>query len=565
MTGPRIVTRSHAAADRERLVAAGIQPVLARVLAARGVTRPEQIHTALAALPSPAPLKDAQTAARLLATVIERGARMVIVADYDADGATACAVVLRAMRAMGADVDYLVPNRFEMGYGLTPEIVALAAARHPAVLVTVDNGIASIEGVAEARARGIDVVVTDHHLPGEALPAAAAIVNPNQPGCGFAGRQLAGVGVAFYVMLALRSELRARGWFATRPEPNLAHLLDIVALGTVADVVRLDDLNRLLVANGLARIRAQRGAPGILALLEVAGRDARRASAYDLGFVAGPRLNAAGRLTDMSLGIECLVTDDAARARELAAELHRLNAERRQIEADMQADALAQLDGIDAQGGYTLTLFDPDWHQGVVGLLAARLRERLHRPVIAFARGADGMLKGSGRSIRALHLRDALDLVAKRRPGCVQRFGGHAAAAGLTLRECDLAEFSAAFESVARALLSPGDLEEIVETDGPLGEQELDLATAQALQACVWGQGFPPPRFTGEFMVDKQRVVGEKHARLVLRTGRRRLDAIAFNQPEPLPGRIRAVYRPEANEWQGNLRLQLVIERWEVG
>ena len=489
---------------------------------------------------------------------------MLIVADYDSDGATACAVGVRALRAMGAHVDYLVPNRFEYGYGLTPEIVALARQRFtPAVLITVDNGIASVEGVAAANAAGLRVWVTDHHLPGAELPDAECIVNPNQPGCEFPSKHLAGVGVMFYAMLALRAELRQRGWFASRSEPNLASLLDLVALGTVADVVRLDSNNRLLVKQGLERIRAGKTWPGVGALLRIAGRDARRASTYDLGFVVGPRLNAAGRLDDMSRGIECLLADDAVAAGRIAQELDHLNRQRRAIESDMHEAALARLETIDAREDYSLCLFDPDWHQGVIGILASRLKEKLHRPVIAFARGADGEIKGSGRSIAALHLRDALDRVTKREPGLILRFGGHAAAAGLTVREADFARFRAAFEDAARALLEPADLDRVIATDGPLERDRLTLDDAHTLEQAVWGQGFPPPTFCDEFAVVEQRVVGGRHLRLRVARDGGDYEAMLFGAADPLPPRVRAVYRLAVNEFNGSRRLQLTIEHWE--
>jgi len=550
------------------LMAGGIHPVLARVLAARGVATIEELDADLARLPSFALLKGIDTAAARLADAIARGERILVVADYDADGATACAVAVRGLAAMGAVVDFLVPNRFEYGYGLTPEIVVEAANRGPRLIVTVDNGIASHDGVAEAAARGIEVLITDHHLPAATLPAPAIIVNPNQPGCAFPGKHVAGVGVMFYVLMATRALLRERGAFAGRPEPNLATLLDLVALGTVADVVRLDGINRTLVAQGLARIRAGRCQPGIAALFSAAGKDARRASAYDLGFVAGPRLNAAGRLADMSVGIRCLLADTAVAALPLATELDRLNRERRDVEAVMQEEALAELHARaanDAAGdAYTLCLFRPEWHQGVVGIVASRLKDRHHRPAIVFARGSGGELKGSGRSIPGFHLRDALDLVTKREPGVIARFGGHAYAAGLSLAESDLPRFAAAFESVAREQLTPAHLARTQETDGGLDPADVTLDLAHALSGEVWGQGFPAPAFDDVFDVADQRIVGGKHSKLVLeRRGAGRFAAILFNHAEPLPPTIRAVYRPEPNEWNGTVALQLVVVHWE--
>jgi single-stranded-DNA-specific exonuclease len=550
------------------LAASGIDPVLARVFAARGVESSAELDTDLVRLPSFALLKGIEAAAARLADAIAARERIVVVADYDADGATACAVAVRGLASLGADVDFLVPNRFEYGYGLTPEIVADAAARAPRLIVTVDNGIASHDGVAAAAARGIDVLITDHHLPAATLPAPALIVNPNQPGCEFPGKHLAGVGVMFYVLTAVRALLRERGAFARGPEPNLATLLDLVALGTVADVVRLDGINRALVAQGIARIRAGRCQPGVEALFAAAGRDARRATTYDLGFVAGPRLNAAGRLADMTVGIRCLLAPTQVAALPLATELDRLNRERRDVEATMQEEALADIAadaGID--GAFTLCLFRAEWHQGVVGIVASRLKDRYHRPAIVFARGTGGELRGSGRSIPGFHLRDALDLVAKRAPGVVTRFGGHAHAAGLSIAESGLEQFGAVFEAVAREQLSPAHLARVHETDGALAPAELTLELAQALAAGVWGQGFPWPTFDDVFEVADQRIVGGRHSRLVLRRRGAAVDAvhaaILFNHADALPPAIRAVYRPDPNEWNGTIALQLVIEHWE--
>ena len=558
---PEIHHRSVDEAARARLIASGCDPRLARLYAARGLCAVEELATTLASLATPDRLQHVDDAARLLADAIGAGEKLLIVADYDADGATACAVGVKALRAFGANVDYIVPNRFEHSYGLSPQIVEQAAKRSPNWLITVDNGIAAVEGIEAANALGIRVLVTDHHLPGARLPAAACIVNPNQEGCGFPSKHLAGVGVIFYVMLALRAELRRRGAFAGRSEPNLAELLDLVALGTVADVVRLDANNRILVAQGLARIRAGKASHGLAALMEVAGRDPRRAAAYDLGFAAGPRLNAAGRLDDMSLGIECLLATDEARAREFAARLDQLNRERREIEGDMQASALAMVDAVQVGDTYTIAMHHPDWHAGVVGILASRLKDRFHRPVFAFASdGNGGKLKGSGRSIPGLHLRDALDLVDKRRPGMMERFGGHAGAAGATLRLESLDDFRATFEAVARELLTPADLELRLETDGELEIGDLTYDFACLLKDQVWGQGFPEPRFVGEFRVESQKVVGEKHLRLTLAAGGRRHEAIRFGSPDPLPASIRCVYRLDVNEYQGARSLQLVVE-----
>jgi len=545
------------------LAAAGIAPVLARIYAARGICSAAELDDDLALLPPWRSLLGIDAAAARLADAIERSERLLIVADYDADGATACAVGVRGLRAMGAQVEFLVPNRFEFGYGLTPEIVALAAARAPAVIITVDNGIASLDGVSAAQARGIDVLITDHHLPGPALPSPALIVNPNQPGCTFPSKHLAGVGVMFYVLIALRALLRKRGRLAEGSEPNLAALLDLVALGTIADVVKLDQTNRILVAQGLRRIRAGRAQAGVCALLAVAGREPARATTYDLGFVAGPRLNAAGRLADMSIGIACLLADDEGSALGAAAQLDRLNRERREIEATMQQQALVGVDEVVADDAFTLCLYRPEWHQGVVGIVASRLKDRFHRPVVVFARASDGELRGSGRAISGFHLRDALDLVAKRAPGTIVRFGGHAHAAGLSIPEEALPRFAEEFERVAREHLAPAALRKTLETDGELGPEDLTLGLADELGARIWGQGFPAPVFEGEFTVIEQRVVGGEHVRAVLSCAGRRVDAIAFRTPGPLPARLRAAYRPERNDFQGLSSLQLVIEHWE--
>ena len=579
---PRAVSAAHEAA----LCAAGLHPLLARIYAARGVSSPQQLTTDLSSLVLPERLHNVARMAAILADAIDARERLLIVADYDSDGATACAVGLRALRAFGATVDYIVPNRFEYGYGLTPEIVELAVRlKQPDILITVDNGIASVEGVATANRLGVRVLITDHHLPGPALPDALCIVNPNQAACGFPSKHLAGVGVMFYLMLALRAELRRRGAFAPRQaereaqnaagdpssfmphpsslprrEPNLAALLDLVALGTVADVVRLDDNNRILVQQGLQRIRSGRTWPGIAALMRVAGRDLARASTYDLGFVLGPRLNAAGRLHDMAVGIECLITNDEQVAGRIARELDALNRERRSIEADMHDNALAALDRIEPHDSYSVCLFDPGWHQGVIGILASRIKERWHRPVIAFARGSAGEIKGSGRSIAALHLRDALDLVYKRAPGLLLRFGGHAAAAGLTLREADFERFRDAFEAAARELLSPADLNRIIETDGALPPHELTVESARLLEQQVWGQGFPAPAFDDEFTVSEQRVVGGSHLKLRLTKGGCSFEAMLFARTEPLPARVHAVYRLAVNEYGSATTLQLTLE-----
>ncbi|MGH8688991.1 MAG: single-stranded-DNA-specific exonuclease RecJ [Burkholderiales bacterium] len=534
--------------------------MLARVFAARRIRSTEELDYDASRLLAPSLLANTGQAAALLADAIAAGRRILIVADYDADGATACAVGMRALRSLGASVDYLVPNRFELGYGLTPELVDIAAQRKPDLLITVDNGIASVDGVERANELGIATLITDHHLPGESLPRAACIVNPNQPGCGFASKSIAGVGVMFYVMLALRAELRRRGAFRERPEPNLAALTDLVALGTVADVVPLDANNRILVAQGLKRIRAGRAQPGIDALLRAAGRAPAQAGGFDLGFVVGPRLNAAGRLADMSLGIACLVADDASAAANGAMELDRLNRERRRIEAEMLEQAAAAADAIADAPGAAAVFFDAGWHQGVVGILASRLRERLHRPVFCFARANNGELRGSGRSIPGFHLRDCLDLVAKAAPGVILRFGGHAQAAGLTLREADLERFREVLSAVAERTLPAEARTRVVETDGALLSSELSLGLAQLLATRVWGQGFPEPLFCDTFRLEHQRVVGEKHSKLKLVMDGRRLEAMRFNALDPLPAQFRAAYRLSVNEYNNLQTVQLSLE-----
>ncbi len=542
----------------------GVHPLLARLYAARGVRTPEELDTRSAALLPPSALKGTAEAAVLLANTIAAGRKILIVADYDCDGATGCAVGLRALRMMGAKVDYLVPDRFTLGYGLSLEVAQLAATRKPDLVVTVDNGIASVEGVAELKRLGIATLITDHHLPGDEIPDADVIVNPNQPGCDFPSKALAGVGVMFYVALALRAELRGRGAYAEQPEPNLAALLDLVALGTVADVVALDRNNRILVAQGLARMRGGQMQAGIAALFSIAGRETSRAATFDLGFALGPRLNAAGRLADMSLGIECLSTDDPGRALNIAQQLDAINRERRVIEADMREDAELLLASLDPGMRASLTLFDPGWHQGVIGILAGRVKEKLHRPCFAFARGNAGELKASGRSIPGLHLRDALDLVAKRQPGLLLRFGGHAAAAGLTLREDRLSEFEASFEMVCRELLSPADLSRTLETDGPLESGYFSLEAVRLIQQEVWGQAFPTPVFADSFEVLNQRILKDKHLKLKLQKNGRRFDAIQFNFSENAPERIRAAFRVDINEWNGTQTVQLMLEHFEA-
>ena len=619
---PEITPRNIPASAVQHLLDNGYASALAKVFAARGITDSLQLDTSLAGLLPFDSLKNVREMACLLADAIAARKKLLVIADYDADGATACAVAVRGLRSFGAQIDFIVPNRFEYGYGLTPEIVQLAAERKPDILLTVDNGIASVEGVAEANRLGMQVFVTDHHLPGDTLPDAACIVNPNQPGCAFPGKHLAGVGVMFYVLLALRAELRERGAFAGQPEPRLAELLDLVALGTVADVVKLDQNNRILVQQGLQRMRAGRACAGINALLHVAKKNPEKTSSQDLGFTVGPRLNAAGRLDDMSLGIDCLLANDAATATQIAAKLDALNRERRGIETDMQDSALTALEQITPRDNFSLALFDEAWHQGVIGILASRLKDKFHRPVIAFARAqggnsnSHGELKGSGRSISALHLRDALDLVSKRHPSMIKKFGGHAAAAGLSIAEADFESFAAAFEQVSGELLSASDLAQRIETDGALEHAEMTLDIARLLDEQVWGQGFPAPQFNNNFAVQNQRVVGERHLKLQLRhvtdkttsqstrlskddsqvagygaASRLReqlpsgsshteepastssepmlsaqgklIEAILFGHNEPLPEQIHAVYSLSINEYNGTQSLQLIIRHWQ--
>jgi len=561
---------------QHRLLQAGTHPLLAQLFAARGVQDARELELDLPHLLPPTQLKGAQQAAVALADAIARGQRLLIVADYDCDGATACAVGLRGLRAMGAQVSYLVPNRFTTGYGLSPAVVDLAL-QHPAGrpdwIITVDNGIASVDGVAHARTHGVRVLVTDHHLPGPVLPAADVIVNPNQPGCDFPSKSIAGVGVMFYVLLALRSELRRRGVFDAAGQPRLDALLDLVALGTVADVVRLDANNRLLVAQGLKRIRAGRMQPGIAALLQVAGREAARLGSADLGFALGPRVNAAGRLADMTVGIECLSTDDPARALQLAQQLDGLNRERRGIEDGIKAEALQMLDQLDAgaqTGTAAISLFAPHWHEGVIGIVAGRIKDREHRPTFVFAPAEDGTLRGSGRSIAGFHLRDALDLIAKREPGLLLRFGGHAMAAGCTLVADGFERFRAAFAQLAAEWLEPAMLQRRLEVDGPLPAQWLLPEMAALLGAQVWGQGFAAPLFSARVQVRQQRLIGERH----LKSRVRLLDAegvatdtlfdlVAWGRTEFLPDEARIAYRLENNTWQGVTQLQLVLEAVE--
>jgi len=572
-----IVRRAHG--DGADVLDPALHPVLRRVYRARGVERAEQLDLSMRRLLPVGTLGGVAAAAELL--LQHRARSVLVIGDFDADGATSTALMLRALRGWGfADVDFLVPNRFEYGYGLTPEIVALAGARAPSLIVTVDNGISSVAGVAAARELGIEVLVTDHHLPGAGLPAAQVIVNPNVPGNGFASSALAGVGVAFYVMVALRRRLEQLGLLPPGA-PAATDLLDLVALGTVADVVPLDGNNRILVAQGLARIQAGRCAPGITALLGIAKRTPATITASDLGFAVAPRLNAAGRLTDMAIGIRCLLSADAAEARALAQQLDALNRERREIEARMQQEALAAVRVLRAatleERRAGITLFHPSWHQGVVGLVASRIKEALRRPVVAFAQVDEHTLRGSARSVAGVHIRDVFDSMAAHDPALMQKFGGHALAAGLSLARAKLDDFARAFDREVRRVLADSASPDELHTDGELSEAELGLPTAEALRAGgPWGAAFPEPLFDGVFEVQGARIVGERHLKLQVRApeGRGSFDAIAFNcvdpaAPAPLPrGRIRLVYRLGTNDYQDVRRLQLVVEHllpWEDG
>lgn len=576
MTTTRIVRR-----QAGQQVLQGFHPVIAAIYAARNIHSEDEIDYSLAKLPGFDSLTDIDKAVELLLEAIDKQQRVLIVADFDADGATSCALMMRGLPLFGIkQVDYIVPNRFDYGYGLTPEIVELAATRKPDLLITVDNGISSHQGVDAARAHGMKVLVTDHHLPAETLPAADAIVNPNRRDDNFPSKMLAGVGVAFYVLLALRARLRSDNGFAQRglTEPKLANLLDLVALGTVADVVPLDNINRILVSQGIARIRAGKCVPGITALLQVGKRNPDNIVAADLGFAVGPRLNAAGRLEDMSLGIECLLTNNPDVARSIASQLDDLNLARRDIEQDMQEQAYRIVDELhlnddEAEAGmpFGLCLYEPDWHQGVIGILAGRLKDRLHRPVIAFARTGEGELKGSARSVSGLHIRDALDAVAAASPGLIAKFGGHAMAAGLSLAEENLPAFSAAFDKEVRRHLDEDDLHGVIHSDGELPADALNLQVAELLrQAGPWGQAFPEPVFDGEFEIVQRRIVGDKHLKLQLRASGSEaiIDAIAFNQTDEDwqgdPKCLRIAYRLDVNEYRGQRNPQLMINFLET-
>ncbi|WP_077001530.1 single-stranded-DNA-specific exonuclease RecJ [Variovorax sp. KK3] len=594
----KIVARAIPPRSAWALEQAGIHPLLARLYAARGVQNRDELDDGLARLLAPDGLRGVREAAVLLADAIRDHKRLCIVADYDCDGATACAVAVRGLRLLGAEhVSYLVPDRVVDGYGLTPPIAERVAASGADMLITVDNGIASVEGVAAAKARGLAVLVTDHHLPGPALPAADVLVNPNQPECGFGSKCIAGVGVMFYVLLALRSELRTRGVFdappaagslpgdqssneaahlaASKRQPKLDVLLPLVALGTVADVVKLDANNRRLVAQGLRRIRAGAMPVGLSALFKAAGRNALAATTFDFGFALGPRINAAGRLADMTLGIECLLTDDSARAEELARLLDGINRERRDIEGGMREQALLLAESLfDAPGDGSegvpaaISVFDPDFHEGVVGIVASRIKDRYHRPTFVFAAsGAPGKeheLKGSGRSIPGFHLRDALDLVAKRHPGVLLRFGGHAMAAGCTVAREQSQTFERALAQVAAEWLDAASLTRRLDTDGPLAPEYLRVELVDTLHREVWGQGFAPPTFSEEVEVVSQRLVGEKHLSLKLKHQGKPVDGIWFGHTEPLPPRVLIAFRLDADEWQGVRRVRFLVEGAET-
>ena len=548
-----------------QLEQSGLHPLLARLYAARGIQNATQISTRMEDLIPPAALKGLGDASAQLADAIMQGQRICVVADYDADGATACAVAVRGLRLLGARPDrvsYFVPDRFKLGYGLTPAIVDLvvqSAEGKPDLLVTVDNGIASIDGVAHANAHGLQVIVTDHHLPGATLPAAAAIVNPNQPGCDFPSKNLAGVGVMLYTLMGLRQALRQRGWPAAE-QANLGTLLDIVALGTIADVVPLDANNRILVANGLARIRSRRCCAGILALYAVAGKQPDRAQSSDLGFLLGPRLNAAGRMDDMRIGIRCLLADDMGEALKLAQELDRLNTTRRAVEAQMKSDAASILNQLDIHVTAGISLYDPNWHGGVVGILAGRIKEQMHRPTIVFAGDGSGQIKGSGRSIPGLHLRDALDHLTKLHPELILKFGGHAMAAGLTIRESDFPLFQQAFDELVDQLLPMESRQQSLAIDGALGEGDLNLNSARLLAEGIWGQGFPAPVFANKFQILESRLLQDKHLKLTVGCGMQRIDAIRFNDTTVPTQNDTLAYVLDINHYNGVERPQLRIE-----
>lgn len=559
----RFITRDYSPAIVGHLMDEGFSEPLARVLAARGIESADDLKPDWRAMLPPLSLMGTTAAARILADAIEAGKRIMVIADYDCDGATACAVALLGLREMGATVDYLVPDRFVYGYGLTPEIVELAASKKADLILTVDNGMASIDGVEKAKALGIEVIITDHHLPAEKLPAAACIVNPNTPGCDFPSKNLAGVGVMFYVLMALRAEFRARGRFDAANQPRLDALVDLVALGTVADVVKLDRNNRILVQQGLAKVRRGHTHPGLKALFEIAGRPSAQARVRDFGFVIAPRINAAGRLDLMTAGIECLISRTDDEAQHYAKILDDYNRQRRELELDMQWDAAKLLNKIDVTKRHTLALFEPTWHQGIVGLVASRVKESKHRPTVAFANAADGEMKGSGRSIEGVHLRDMLDLVTKKAPGIIKKFGGHAMAAGLTIDAHHFDDFSRAFESVVTENCDEEVFERHVFVDGDLAARDITPALVEAINGQIWGQGFLPPLFANEFKVLHQTVLKGGHLKLMLEIQGARFSGIFFRRSAQVPDVARLAYRPEINEWMGQKSIQLVIEQVE--
>ncbi len=549
-------------ADAQKLISQGINPFMAKLWAARGVSDINQTDTSWKQLLAPTLLTEVEKGARILADAIEQGKSLLIIADYDCDGATACAVGIRGLRMLGAKVDFMVPNRFETGYGLSPAVIDVMLERispKPDLIITVDNGIASVDGVAAAKSHGIDVLVTDHHLPGDVLPDAVAIINPNQVACDFPSKNLAGVGVIFYTMMALRAEMRKRGHFNHRPEPRLDSLADLVALGTVADVVKLDSNNRILVSQGLAKMRSGQMSIGIRALFDVAGTDPRQANSMDLGFKIGPRINAAGRLADMSIGIRCLISDDYDEALTLAKQLDEWNHTRRSIEQEMSSQAMEEIEGDNFTLKHSICVFNQEWHQGVVGIVASRLKEKFWKPTLAFAPGDEGEIRGSGRSVPDVHLRDALDLVSKRYPHLIQKFGGHAMAAGLTIAEKDFNSFIQAFDKAVVDISGKTNFSPLIETDGSLDLAYANAETAIALTQQVWGAGFPSPLFRDVFHVRNQRLLKDKHLKLQVMRGQQMFDAIWFNHTEELPETVELVYEFVPNYWNGNVYTQLMI------
>lgn len=559
----QVIQRPIQTENADKLMQQGVSPFMAKLWAARGVSDINQTQATWKQLISPSLLHDIEKGACILADAIEQGKRLLIIADYDCDGATACAVGVRALKMLGANVNFMVPNRFETGYGLSPAVIDVVLECFPTkpdLIITVDNGIASVDGVAAAKAHGIEVLVTDHHLPADVVPDALAIINPNQHGCQFPSKNLAGVGVIFYTMLALRAEMRTRGHFNQRPEPRLDALADLVALGTVADVVKLDSNNRIFVTQGLARMRAGQMCDGIRALFAVAGTDPRLANSMDLGFKIGPRINAAGRLADMSIGIRCLLSEDYEQALDLAKQLDEWNHTRRSIEQEMNEQALQEIESENFSLQHAICVFNPTWHQGVVGIVASRLKEKFWKPTLAFAPGDEGEIRGSGRSVPDVHLRDALDLVSKHHPTLIKKFGGHAMAAGLTIAEKDFTAFSQAFDKAVVEISGKTVFAPIIETDGSL---DIDFATAETavgLSQQVWGAGFPSPLFQDVFSVRSQRLLKEKHLKLQVARGNRLFDAIWFNHTESLPDTVELVYEFVPNYWNGNVYTQLLIK-----